>query len=374
MTETKSSAAKDATLPVPAKQTNVLLWLSYATIVGLWGASQFVLIPYVANCITLVAAILYVACHWSLALREEATDDDGTDGEDGSSAPPPGEILTAADAYQFPLVGSCSLFGLYMAFKYLDKDLVNMLIGGYFALAGCLALTATFGPTLLAMAGGKNAFLERTFRWKKSFAIPAALDFLLGPSPFEIDLEFQTVDIIAIIPSATLCYFYLMSKHWTLNNILGICFCIQGIRRFSLGTYKIGAILLVGLFFYGAYSACLPGILFTASFKATMLMLYLCPLCPLRCHYYIWNLETFFRYCKYRPVLNSKCVEVDCFVFSSILNLSGRDHETLMVQLQFWVFGTDVMVTVAKSLDGTIHPSICIPNQKMTTLYKISLV
>ena len=250
MTETKTSSSSDA-VP-PARQNNLLLWLSYATIVGLWGAAQFVLIPYVANCIILVAAILYVACHWSLALREDV--EEGSLDEDGnpSSAPPPTETLTAADAYQFPLVGSCSLFGLYMAFKYFDKDLVNMLIGGYFALAGCLALTATFGPTLLALAGGKNAFLERTFRWKKSFAIPAALDFLLGPSPFEIDLEFQTLDGFALIPSGVLCYFYLTTRHWTLNNILGICFCIQGIRRFSLGTYKIGAILLVGLFFYGA--------------------------------------------------------------------------------------------------------------------------
>jgi minor histocompatibility antigen H13 len=57
-----------------------------------------------------------------------------------------------------------------------------------------------------------------------------------------------------------------------MNNVLGICFCLKGIERFSLGTYKIGAILLVGLFFYDI----------------------------------------------------------------------------------FWVFGTDVMVTVAKSLDGPI--------------------
>lgn len=40
---------------------------------------------------------------------------------------------------------------------------------------------------------------------------------------------------------------------WFLNNILGISFCLQGIERFSLGTYKIGAILLVGLFFYDIF-------------------------------------------------------------------------------------------------------------------------
>lgn len=251
MTTTEEKAPAVVPVLPPAKQTNILLWLSYLTIFGLWGASQIVLIPYVANCIILVAAILYVACHWSLALREEPSHPDGSDKE-GSSAPPPVETLSQADAYQFPLVGSCSLFGLYMAFKFLDKDLVNMLIGGYFALAGCLALTATGAPTLLALAGGKNEFLERTFSWKKSFQHPAALDILLGEEPLDFDVEFQIMDLIAIVPSVILCYFYLTNKHWTLNNILGICFCLQGIQRFSLGTYKIGAILLVGLFFYGA--------------------------------------------------------------------------------------------------------------------------
>jgi len=70
-----------------------------------------------------------------------------------------------------------------------------------------------------------------------------------------------------------------------MNNVLGISFCLKGIERFSLGTYKIGAILLVGLFFYDI----------------------------------------------------------------------------------FWVFGTDVMVTVAKSLDGPIKilfPRSLVPDEE----------
>ena len=206
-------------------------------------------VVYVVNLIFLVAAILYVACHWSLELRQEESEDDDKEKE-GGAAPPPVETLSAADAYQFPLVGSCSLFGLYMAFKYLDKDLVNLLIGGYFCLAGCLALTATGVPAILSLVGGKNATLEKNFAFKKKFPHPEALNVVLGEEPMEIDIDVQVVDLIALVPSAILCYFYFMSKHWTLNNILGICFCLQGIQRFSLGTYKIGAILLVGLFFY----------------------------------------------------------------------------------------------------------------------------
>jgi len=101
----------------------------------------------------------------------------------------------------------------------------------------------------------------------------------------EIDWEFTGVDLVALVPAVLLCIRYFQTKHWTLNNVLGICFCIQGIERFSLGTYKIGAILLIGLFFYDI----------------------------------------------------------------------------------FWVFGTDVMVTVAKSLDGPIKilfPRSLVPNEE----------
>jgi minor histocompatibility antigen H13 len=77
--------------------------------------------------------------------------------------------------------------------------------------------------------------------------------------------------------------------------VIGICFCLQGIERFSLGTYKIGAILLIGLFFYDI----------------------------------------------------------------------------------FWVFGTDVMVTVAKKLDGPIKilfPRGSLEKNPVTGLLELSLL
>ncbi len=85
-------------------------------------------------------------------------------------------------------------------------------------------------------------------------------------------MTFNVADVFAFIGSLGFVGRYFFTKHWTMNNVMGICFCLQGIERFSLGTYQIAAILLVGLFFYDI----------------------------------------------------------------------------------FWVFGTDVMVTVAKSLDGPI--------------------
>lgn len=78
---------------------NPLLVLSSALIVGLWAGAQLVTIPYVVNLLVLVTAILYVACHSSLILREEQAlsrgelppGDDGTSSE--SVAAPPSETL-----------------------------------------------------------------------------------------------------------------------------------------------------------------------------------------------------------------------------------------------------------------------------------------
>lgn len=264
---------------------NPLLLLSYATIAGLWIGSQLVNIPYVVNLMLLVTSILYAACHFSLTLREEQAlargdkppkdesddgkKDDASDGDDEEEDERPQyETLKAADAMQFPLLGSCSLFGLYLAFKFFDKDTVNLVISVYFCLVGLAALTATFGP-MIESVGPKFLRVEISKHVKVPHFLP---EFIGGPSPWKIGVDCNVADIIAFFGSAVFSILYFQTKHWTMNNVMGICFCLQGIERFSLGTYKIGAILLVGLFFYDI----------------------------------------------------------------------------------FWVFGTDVMVTVAKSLDGPI--------------------
>ncbi|KAL3800101.1 hypothetical protein ACHAWO_012317 [Cyclotella atomus] len=257
---------------------NPILLLSYTTIIGLWIASQKISIPYVAHLLLLVTAILYAACHNSLALREEQAyargekPDDYEPPQDGEadSSEVAYETLKASDAAQFPILGSASLFGLYCAFKYFDKDTVNLIISVYFCFVGCAALTASFSP-LIESLGSKKSFLSNKFSLKKkvNHPLPEAIG---GKSPWDVGVDGNVADVIAFVASVAFCVAYFRSKHWTMNNVLGICFCLQGIERFSLGTYKIGAILLVGLFFYDI----------------------------------------------------------------------------------FWVFGTDVMVTVAKSLDGPI--------------------
>ena len=222
-----------ASAKAPAPQTNYLIWLSYATIAGLWVGSQLTLIPYVIHLIVLVTAILYIACHKSLILREEPSEQAKADGTAAV------ETLRQEDAYQFPLMGSISLFSLYLAFRFLDKDMVNLLIGLYFGSVGCLAIFATVSSLLPKVGPG--------FKLKKEINHP--IGFLVE-SPIKIDLDMRGSECLILLGSIVFCGFYFVHKHWSMNNILGICFCLQGIERFSLGTYKIGMILLIGLFFY----------------------------------------------------------------------------------------------------------------------------
>lgn len=53
--------------------------------------------------------------------------------------------------------------------------------------------------------------------------------------------------------AATIIYFYHTTKGWTLNNIIAFALTISGISQISIGSFKIGCMLLVGLFFYDIF-------------------------------------------------------------------------------------------------------------------------
>jgi len=154
---------------------------------------------------------------------------------------------------QFPIVGSASLFGLYCALKYFDKDTVNFILSAYFGLMGCVAVTGVLSPVITNTLAGP---FVRSKKIAREIVIPHKLPPIIGgesPWDFSFDVTITLADLLAFIISATVTGLYLYKKHWTMNNILGICFCLKGIESFSLGTYKIGAILLVGLFFYDIF-------------------------------------------------------------------------------------------------------------------------
>ena len=238
--------------------TNYLFLFSCSLIVGLWALSPYILIPYVVHLLLIVSCILYVACHTSLVLLQDDPPILMTDADGNETLVPSNnaerETLRAQDAYQFPLVGSVSLFSLYCAFKFFDKDIVNLLIGGYFGIIGTFAVTVTLAPIFMAIS--PLSCLSKDITWEHKIAHPFGNSKLLGTpvSPFHFTIVFCIMEIVAAFAAlGIITLFYYQGKPWYINNILGISFCIQGIQRFSLGTYKIGMILLIGLFFYDIF-------------------------------------------------------------------------------------------------------------------------
>ncbi|XP_058724718.1 signal peptide peptidase-like [Vicia villosa] len=151
---------------------------------------------------------------------------------------PPTETMSNEHAMRFPFVGSAMLLSLFLLFKFLSKDLVNTVLTLYFFVLGIVALSATLLPSI-------KRFLPN--HWNE--------DLIVWRFPYfkSLDIEFTKSQIIAAIPGTFFCAWYALKKHWLANNTLGLAFCIQGIEMLSLGSFKTGAILLGGLFFYDIF-------------------------------------------------------------------------------------------------------------------------
>jgi minor histocompatibility antigen H13 len=82
---------------------------------------------------------------------------------------------------------------------------------------------------------------------------------------------------IAFLLSCTIAAWYLKTKHWCANNVFGVCFSMSAIEQISLGSYKVGALLLVGLFFYDIFWVFGTDVMVTVakSFDAPIKLLFL---------------------------------------------------------------------------------------------------
>jgi minor histocompatibility antigen H13 len=164
-------------------------------------------------------------------------------GSHGSLSQKGAESMTSRDAYMFPVIGSGVLFGLYVLFRLFHKDYINLLLSGYFLLFGIIALGTTLRPIF--------AYLFPGLVRKKNPRVISLTPFWNKKEPIEV--KFDGVDIISFLFSTVVGTWYIWKKHWIANNILGLAFSIQGISLISLGSYKVGCILLSGLFFYDIF-------------------------------------------------------------------------------------------------------------------------
>jgi minor histocompatibility antigen H13 len=176
--------------------------------------------------------LVYLGCVESLALFQKTRS-----GENEEKI----ETMKQKDAWMFPVIGSCTLFGLYLLFKIFHKDYVNIMFHFYFTIIGTYSVKAIIYEKLVKVSLFFNYSKVPVFTVPK---IP-----YLNDAPAQI----SQLDIISYILGGVFGAAYFVTKNWTLNNIFGICFSIFGIANIFLGQFKVGFILLCLLFFYDIF-------------------------------------------------------------------------------------------------------------------------
>ncbi|XP_056305560.1 minor histocompatibility antigen H13 isoform X2 [Danio aesculapii] len=160
----------------------------------------------------------------------------------GSSDMP--ETITSRDAARFPIIASCTLFGLYLFFKVFSQEYVNLLLSMYFFVLGILALSHTMSPFMCRVfpANLSNKQYQLLFTQGS------------GESKEEIvNYEFDTKDLICLCISSVVGVWYVLKKHWIANNLFGLAFALNGVELLHLNNVSTGCILLGGLFVYDVF-------------------------------------------------------------------------------------------------------------------------
>uniref|UniRef100_A0A3B3CAP2 Histocompatibility (minor) 13 n=1 Tax=Oryzias melastigma TaxID=30732 RepID=A0A3B3CAP2_ORYME len=154
------------------------------------------------------------------------------------------ETITSRDAARFPIIASCTLFGLYLFFKVFSQEYINLLLSVYFFVLGVLALSHTMSP-----------LMSRIF----PVSLPNKQYQLLftqgsGESKEEIvNYEFDTKNLVCLLISSVVGVWYLLKKHWIANNLFGLAFALNGVELLHLNNVSTGCILLGGLFVYDVF-------------------------------------------------------------------------------------------------------------------------
>lgn len=191
------------------------------------------------------------------------------------------ETMTDRDAAIFPLIASCALFGFYILIR-LCPDLVNLAVSGYFFLLGVFAIYRLMKP------GTKKIFPSRYNSTQFTFLFgsrnldanvkteslqnndasstsesrtgnvsptdsSSSTDSDLVPTEIMVCSKFTPSDILAFILASILGIFYIFTKHWVTNNAFGLAFALNGIELLPVNSFRIGCILLCGLFFYDVF-------------------------------------------------------------------------------------------------------------------------
>ncbi|KAF9438882.1 hypothetical protein BGZ76_003568 [Entomortierella beljakovae] len=170
--------------------------------------------------------------------KKKKKKDDESDSDDEDEVT---ESMSLEDAYMFPVLGSITLFGLYLVFRYIDKTYVNYLLTAYFGILGVMATTqvgVNCVAPIVKLVGINVDKWHLTLTKKKKELYSA---------------KFTILHLIMMVASVLMSGYYVATKNWIASNIFGICFALNAIQLLSLDSFKTGMILLSGLFLYDIF-------------------------------------------------------------------------------------------------------------------------
>lgn len=158
------------------------------------------------------------------------------------------ETMSTKEAMMFPLIASCTLFGIYIVFKLFSKEHINGLLACYFFILGVIALTrmsSTLVHKFWPFTRCNNQQYDFNFSLTEGSTIKS--NILVFKTLFDREA------IMCFILALAVGVWYIVKKHWIANNIFGLAFAVNGIEFLQLNQILNGCILLGGLFFYDIF-------------------------------------------------------------------------------------------------------------------------
>ncbi|KAH8919353.1 hypothetical protein BT69DRAFT_1224266 [Atractiella rhizophila] len=150
--------------------------------------------------------------------------------------------LTSEDALWFPIIGSVVLATLYLVFKYLNKELINVIFSWYFAFMGTAAVMRMFVKS--AKGSISRTTYSKLSKWR----------FVLYRNTKEYtSLRFTSLHLSLLLLSIAVTALQQATKFWALSNLVALAFAFNAVSLLKVDSFKTGSLLLMGLFVYDIY-------------------------------------------------------------------------------------------------------------------------
>ena len=169
------------------------------------------------------------------------------------------------DALMFPVIAGVTLVGLFVMFKLFDKDIVNYVITAYIGVVSVFVLGNEAQPVIEIFLPSQTPVLKLKLYIPFSFRISGAKPPAPGAPRVEdvlgmqvtpdnrIHVSLHLAAILSYMVGTAITVWYVATRHFVSNNLIGIAISMQALESLSVGSFKTGAVLLSLLFFYDIF-------------------------------------------------------------------------------------------------------------------------